>query len=319
MLVISFNNIHSNCVFILQVWIENMNTVLDDNKKLCLMSGEIVQMTIQMNLIFEVQDLAVASPATVSRCGMVYTEPSTIGWHPLKTSWLKKTNDNYSQIGPKCMALIESLLNWLIDPCLQFVKKHCREPVPTSTVNLPVSCMNMFESMLDEFKTPVKIIRRASQPANEESGSGTSAPTGDDKETWLQCLFVLSLIWTIGAAIDNDARKKFDGFLRLLMTQQDDLGYELAAGFVVTKPKFVLKLLIPEVQSVFAYTFIKIECAWKLWMDTTDKRGPLPDAQFNDIIVATIDTARYAFLLVLLVTHQKHVLFGGPTGTGEYS
>lgn len=44
----------------------------------------------QVSLLFEVQDLAVASPATVSRVGMVYNDYKNLSWHPYVDSWLQK-------------------------------------------------------------------------------------------------------------------------------------------------------------------------------------------------------------------------------------
>ena len=93
------------------IWIESMNTVLDDNKKLCLSSGEIIKLTEVMTMMFEVQDLAVASPATVSRCGMVYLEPSILGLKPFVRCWLKTI--------PKAVAVHKEKLEDLFDMFLE--------------------------------------------------------------------------------------------------------------------------------------------------------------------------------------------------------
>lgn len=88
-----------------------------------------------MTMMFEVEDLAVASPATVSRCGMVYLEPALLTLAPLVKSWL-------NQIPPKlreCKSIIDKLQS-LFDSQLvdvaYFVRKNLKEPVKTVDNNI---------------------------------------------------------------------------------------------------------------------------------------------------------------------------------------
>jgi dynein heavy chain len=58
--------------------------VLDDNCTLCLPNGERIKLyPATMRMLFEVENLEHASPATVSRCGMVYLAGDVLGWRPL--------------------------------------------------------------------------------------------------------------------------------------------------------------------------------------------------------------------------------------------
>ena len=71
------------------IWIENLNTVLDDNKVLTLANGDRVQMSGKMKAMFEPENLNNASPATVSRAGIIYVSDTELGWRRFVTSWLE--------------------------------------------------------------------------------------------------------------------------------------------------------------------------------------------------------------------------------------
>eukprot|EP00878_Enallax_costatus_P023702 GHUV01025236.1.p1 GENE.GHUV01025236.1~~GHUV01025236.1.p1 ORF type:complete len:118 (-),score=27.73 GHUV01025236.1:702-1055(-) len=102
-----------------------------------------------MNLIFEVQDLAVASPATVSRCGMVYVQPDLLGWRPVLMSWLAALPPSISE-AHKSQVL--ALFDWLVPPCLRIATKLAKAVLPMVDINLVCSCMRLLDSHLDEFR-----------------------------------------------------------------------------------------------------------------------------------------------------------------------
>ncbi|CAM4521786.1 dynein axonemal heavy chain 3 [Lepidochelys kempii] len=279
------------------VWIENMNTVLDDNKKLCLMSGEIIQMSSKMSLIFEPADLEEASPATVSRCGMIYMDPNQLGWKPLKDSYMDTLPPNLQQ---EHRELIDDMFMWLVQPCLEFVRLHCKIIVQTSAIHLAYSMMKLYTCLLDE-------IRKS----GEEEGETMSS---QQIILWLQGLFLFALVWTIGGTISADSRKKFDLFFRNLLMGMDDEN---------PRPKSV-KLtknnIFPEKGSVYDFYFHKQASGqWNIWTDyiTREEQNIPAGAKVSELIIPTMETARQNFFLKTYVEHNIPLLFVGPTGTGK--
>ncbi|XP_006878990.1 PREDICTED: dynein heavy chain 7, axonemal [Elephantulus edwardii] len=222
------------------VWIENMNTVLDDNKKLCLMSGEIIQMSPQMNLIFEPMDLEVASPATVSRCGMIYMEPHMLGWRPLMLSWINILPPEVTTIQKEFLV---GLFDRMIPVSVEFIRKHTKELSPTSNTNLVQSLMNLIDCFMDEFADESKVRER------------------NDRETYslLEGIFLFSLIWSVGASCKDDDRLKFSKILRELMEGPiSDLTrtrFKLLSG-ADQVPCKALTVPFPEKGTVYDYQFI---------------------------------------------------------------
>ncbi|XP_068440309.1 dynein axonemal heavy chain 2 [Clinocottus analis] len=252
------------------LWIESMNSVMDDNKVLTLINGERISLPEQVSLLFEVENLAMASPATVSRCGMVYNDYTDLGWKPFVHSWLDKR--------AKAEVIhLKRLFEKYIVSTLNFKRSNCKERIPITELNGVTSLCRLYDAL--------------ATPRNGVNTSDTEN-LGTIVELW----FIFSLIWSICASVDEDGRKRMDNFIREMegTFPIKDTVYEY---FVDTKNK---------TWSSFEY---KVPKGWRYNVN----------APFYEIIVPTVDTIRYNFLVVALVLGQYPVLLTGPVGTGKTS
>uniref|UniRef100_A0A8D1UYI8 Dynein axonemal heavy chain 1 n=1 Tax=Sus scrofa TaxID=9823 RepID=A0A8D1UYI8_PIG len=280
------------------IWIENMNTVLDDNKKLCLSSGEIIKLTEVMTMMFEVQDLAVASPATVSRCGMVYLEPSILGLMPFVECWLRRLPALLKPFEEQFKALFVSFL----EGSIAFVRSSVKEVITSTNSNLTMSLLKLLDCFFKPFlpkeglkKIPPEKLSRIPELI----------------EPW----FIFSLIWSVGATGDSTSRISFSHWLRVKMKLEN------------------LTLPFPEEGLVFDYRLEDggisstddneeddeegKQVTWVKWMDSSTLFTMMPDTNYCHIIVPTMDTVQMSYLLDMLLTNHKPVLCIGPTGTGK--
>ncbi|XP_040015424.1 dynein heavy chain 1, axonemal [Xiphias gladius] len=278
------------------VWIENMNTVLDDNKKLCLSSGEIIKLTDVMTMMFEVQDLAVASPATVSRCGMVYLEPSILGLIPFTECWLKQVPE---ALKPYTQQL-NSLFARFLQDSITFVRTSVKEVITSLDSNLACSLLKLMDCFFNPFD-----IKEDERPPTQKKL--------DHLKELIEPWFFFSLVWSVGATGDAASCRRFSAWLKKKMAEEK------------------IQLCFPEEGLVYDYRLDDAgisnfedddedeekKVQWVSWMKYAKSVVINPETNYADIIIPTADTVRMSFLMDMLLTNKKPVLCIGPTGTGK--
>jgi len=172
-------------------WIESMNSVMDDNKMLTLASNERIPLKPHMRLIFEIRDLRFATPATVSRAGILYisTDDGT-QWQSLIQSWLKKL------VAPDAAKeTLSTCFTTYVKATLKWMAKFVGPVVSLQDMNFVQTLLFMLDGTL------------------------TQQLLETDVKDALEKAFVFTMIWSMGSALTvtddgTDNRKLFSDWWR---------------------------------------------------------------------------------------------------------
>ena len=265
------------------LWIENMNTVLDDNKMLCMANSERIKLSAWMHMVFEVQDLAVASPATVSRCGMVYIDPTDLGWKPYFQRWLR---DLDAKVCEEMKAYINTFVDEHFDPIMYHIRKYYGTIMEQVDMGKVSAFTTMFEQLLVGPNAEVDLTY------NDETAETV-------KQTVASCMF-FSMIWGLSGNLHPRFYEKFDEYIR-------------------AKIEDYREIKLPGLGQVYDYylNFSVSPPAFTKWDEIVPKFNYDTKMAFFDMLVPTATTVKYSYLLGKYLDANHSVLFTGETGVGK--
>jgi dynein heavy chain, axonemal len=270
------------------LWIENMNSVMDDNKLLTLANGERIRLQNHCAMLFEVGDLQYASPATVSRCGMVFVDPKNLGFKPYWQKWsasrekkeerecLKRLFDKY--IPQAIDLIIEGIFDGKQGEKLKMI-------VFQSSLNMVAQLGYMLQSLLLPYENSKEAM--------------------DD--TLIECVFLQALYWSLGAPLIEESRLIFDKQIKYWSAMPS-----------IEEKDFAKVGEIPTAQATLFEYFFDIDLkVWKTWKSLVPAYIHDPAKKYNEILVPTIDTTRTDWLLNLMYSLKRPTLLVGESGTSK--
>ncbi|KAK9794950.1 hypothetical protein WJX73_010224 [Symbiochloris irregularis] len=261
------------------IWIENLNTVLDDNKVLTLANGDRILMTPQMKAVFEPENLANASPATISRAGIIYVSDSELGWAPVVKSWC--------QARPAAVtSVLEPCFEKYVQPVLDFIRVSCKPVLHNETVSQVQTLLTLLEGVLK----------------SRGALGGDSAPEGSvpPDAKGIERIFLFCLAWGVGGLLDKKDRIALDAELRKLTDLLPKQGKE-------KDPPTIYEHLVAETSS-----------EWVNWQERVpDWKYPPGGARFSQLVIPTMDSLRFEHLLGLTHSVNKASLLVGGPGTAK--
>ena len=289
-------------------WIESMNSVMDDNRMLTLASNERIPLKAHMKMIFEIRDLCHATPATVSRAGILYiSNDSGFQYRCLIESWLEKRQEPQ-----EIKDVLKNSFDMYIKETVIYMAKHIRPILHVEDITFVSSLLFMLESIIPQIET-MRIKhekeRKEALQAEADLEEGEEPPEKKEVHEQLptaqiyQTVFVFCTVWAFGCGLTvsddgTDYRKMFSDWWRSEWKE----------------------IKFPSRETVFDY-YLDPE-TWKL--EPWNKSPYFYTVDFNSaktamsaITVPTTETAATSFWMDKLVDDMHPVMLAGPAGTGK--